>query len=424
MSVINLTKINLLAMLKLRDLRVVLILGFAVIFAGNLWFGAPFAARGVLGTWFFDVDGSLTYGLGIVFIGSAIAAAITAKLDDEMFAFGVRAETLLVARVFACCLLALLTRPAVVLVEFIAGAVDSLFRDGHVIFGSPFPIDYSQQTIGELRVFGIYLVAATMGAGLAGALRSRLATTLVAGSCVVLYLPFLGSIFSRARAALVVLKFVPFGEIRAVLSENAGLFGDSSAYNQRLDHWVAAGLVSAWLFAFIGIALLRSAKRSRYRHRRTSASLPIALGLVCAGLLGGVLPPALSAAVPWQWRPAWRQAQSQGWASNQVATIWLNDLREKRSGRDKFFARGDETSVLSAGRLKSLGEANSITAQSSSLMPDPLHVQVTLEYRPCVETGNICVRSAWIALSFVKKNSRYLIARVDGPSVAQAEVMK
>lgn len=78
--------------------------------------------------------------------------------------------------------------------------------------------------------------------------------------------------------------------------------------------------------------------------------------------------------------------------------------------------------AIGNGRLQAIRESWGAKAQPVSSLHDPLHVEVILEYRPAVETGNLRVRTAWLGFSFERSGGRYLISDVSGPAIGDVEV--
>lgn len=278
---LRLVPLYLRSMIRLRDLAVILVAGLGLILAGNFWFGAPFTPRGALGTWLLDTDGSLTYGLAIAFIGATACVAATLTLDEHLHAYGYQFGITLIARLIACAIIATLARGFVILVQFVAGVIDSLARAGHLIFGSPVPIDASVIT-GQLRVLAIYILAAFAGACVAIAIGNRVGAMSIAILSVGAYLPFMGSLYERAKTSVHVLAATPFGELRAILSGNAGIFGQSSSYQRLLDPALAATLFSVWMLLLVVVAHLRKARAITLKGSGPPRSLILGSGLALA----------------------------------------------------------------------------------------------------------------------------------------------
>jgi hypothetical protein len=410
------------AIIRARDFLVAGAVGLMLVVAGNLWIGAPFSARGVLGTWLFDADGSLTYGLGVAFVGSVAGVGALSRFDDVLRAKGFSPAQLLASRLVACALLALVIRPAVVVAQLVAGAVDSLVRSGALVFSSPVPINWAQQGKGELRLFGAYVVAAALGAAIALALKNRVASIIVSGAMVALSLPFAGALFERARPLLDALVTLPFTELRAAVSGNAGLFGQSSSYVRQLSPFWGAALCGGWIAVLLCVALLRDGGFLTSRRSIPRVQLAVAAGCVAAAAAGAVLPSALAEAVPWQWRPDWRHARDAGWASDQVAANWVRAVREG-GPTSSLLAPGSQI-ALPESSLEAVEAAAAFSVQSPSALRDPLHVEVALRYSPAIESGNLRVRGGWLGFEFERLDGRYLIKRIFGPSPHQVEVIR
>jgi hypothetical protein len=388
---LRLAALHLHAILRMRDVRAVVAVAAVLVFVGNLWLGASFAPRGAVGTWLFDVDGSLTYGLGAALVAGGVGVAGVRQLAPQFHTAGIERFTLLAAWVAAVSVLGVLVRVIVSFVQLVAGAADSLLRSGHLILGSRVPLDADVRALGEVRTAALYAVAATLGAAVAAAVGNRLAATVILGLCVLPYLPAAQSVVDRGPWLLDALAVLPFGALRGALSGNGGLFGQSQTGVRIIDATLAAAVVAAYLLAALAAFALPRTGRGIGRPAVVAAAG------IAAVLAGAVLPPVLSDTVPWRWRPQWRDAKAAGWASTQVAARWSQNLP--------------------------LGHAATASVQPESALQDPFHVAVSFRLRRPLVSGNVEVRSGGYQLEFAYVRGRYVIRRVFGPFVAQARLV-
>jgi hypothetical protein len=372
---------------------------------------------GLLGVLTLAADANLTYGAGLALVAAATASTRVLRLDDVLHARGVLPSDRLLLACFSGCFAAITLRLVALVAGALAGIVQSVWRAGHLIVAPPGAGSVSSIISGQGRVAVFYLLAGLLGALIALALRSLVASVITSIALVALYFPAMGAVAQRAPKLIDVLPWLPFGALRALLSSNAAIFGARPTDIRFISIGRAAGTSVVWFLALGSVAVTRTLGMSPSKGFRFRRPTVVVAATLLAVVIGWALPTVAAGHVPWQWSAQWRDAEAHGRSTIQIAKRWPHSLEAASLYATPAVAGGiDRAGLINVPPFD-------VKVPSANELNGPLTVPLVLRYRAPLRTGNVAVASTEYQLRFEVHDGRYLITRVEGPLIAKAEVV-
>lgn len=313
-----------------------------------------------------------------------------------------------------------------------AAIVGAVLRPALVAAGGVVAVWWASSALTTALVAGVPRLAASIGvvrvaawvamaAGLAGALgaligfglgRTWQAVAVIACSSLAFTSDALGLLGSPPAAAV---ALSPLAAARSFAT--AGTGSVLRGFGVHRGDTALLGLATlAWL-GVLGSWCLRRSLTPQPRRTVPPLVRTVLVGAALA-LVGYLGPVAARPSVPWQLRPAWRQAEAHQRSSVQVARWWLacrrHPPRRCRAGEQPGGVAANPAALarIDSATAAELPEAFSLT--------DPTEVVVVLHLPP-YRSGRTVVARAAVRLHLrADHHGGYLVASIDGPIVGPA----
>jgi hypothetical protein len=360
-------------------------------------------------------SGRLTFGrLAILCVAAGVAARV-ASVSRLLHTHGLPRRAALADVTLATGLVGLAGWALSVVVVYLYGTLDAVVQSGPAIFGAPFQVGLSTELVRELRLAAEFVVTALVGGFVGWIVGRPLPAVLVGVVFCVPYVPFLETLTNRAPGLLTIEPYLPFGSVEAVFGGYGGLIQVPPLAEAKLSPARAVAVTTAWLAVLAALAWVRSSPHT-FTRDIPAIAVAVPIGLVLAAATGAALPALAHDTVPWPYRPAWRHADASGWSSTAVTRRWVAALKvgDTASARRLFATR---SAIPDANIVAPLAKVASVHIPLPAQMSDPYHLTLVGDFSPPQRRPGVITSQIAYTLVFHYSHGRFLIARVDGPSL-------